>query len=364
MYFGGVMDISADMYGVRRERLRALLRERGLDALLVSHAANRFYLSGFELHDPQCNESAGRLLITADGQDWLCTDARYLDAAHRLWDENRIFIYGGDTAGQLRSLLREKAAGPIGIEADALSLEFYRKMAPGLALRTAGGLVEELRLIKDAHEIAAMERSCALNQRLMEWLPAQLVPGRTERELSWCIETFFRENGASELAFANIVAVGPNAALPHYIPGDVPIAEECPVLIDVGARLDLYCSDQTRTFWVGECPTVEFTRTLELVRAAQEAAIAAIRPGMKAAEVYKTARRVFETAGEAAFFTHGLGHGVGLETHEAPSLGARSEGVLRPGMVITVEPGLYYPQWGGVRWEYMVLVEEDGVRIL
>lgn len=358
------MNTSAEMYLARRERLRALLRAHGLDALLVSHAANRFYLSGFELHDPQCNESAGRLLITVDGQDWLCTDARYLDAARRLWDENRIFIYGGDAAGQLRSLLREKAAGPIGVEATAVSLELFRKMSPGLALRAADGLVEELRSIKDAGEIAAMERSCALNHRLMEWLPARLLPGRTERDISWDIEKFFRENGASELAFANIVAVGPNAALPHYIPGDATVTENCPVLIDVGGRLECYCSDQTRTFWVGERPAEAFTRTLELVRAAQDAAIKAMRPGMLTAEAYKIARGVFEAAGEAAFFTHGLGHGVGLETHEAPSLGARAAVALKPGMVVTVEPGLYYPQWGGVRWEYMILVEEDGVRAL
>ncbi|MDE7064782.1 MAG: aminopeptidase P family protein, partial [Desulfovibrionaceae bacterium] len=262
------------------------------------------------------------------------------------------------------SLLREKAAGPIGVEATAVSLELFRKMSPGLALRAADGLVEELRSIKDAGEIAAMERSCALNHRLMEWLPARLLPGRTERDISWDIEKFFRENGASELAFANIVAVGPNAALPHYIPGDATVTENCPVLIDVGGRLECYCSDQTRTFWVGERPAEAFTRTLELVRAAQDAAIKAMRPGMLTAEAYKIARGVFEAAGEAAFFTHGLGHGVGLETHEAPSLGARAAVALKPGMVVTVEPGLYYPQWGGVRWEYMILVEEDGVRAL
>lgn len=353
-----------ETFALRREKARALMRERGLDALLVSHAANRFYLSGFELHDPQCNESAGRLLLTADGQDWLCTDARYLDAARRLWDENRIFIYGGDAAGQLRTLLREKAAGRIGVETCCVSADFYRQLAPGLRLVRAGGLVEDLRIIKDAAEIAAMERSCALNHRLMEWIWPRLTPGRTEAQISWDIEVFFREHGASELAFANIVAVGPNAALPHYEPGDVPLGEECPVLIDVGARLDRYCSDQTRTFWVGENPPPQFMVAMQLVRTAQETAIAAMRPGMKASEAYRAAHEVFAHEGVAAAFTHGLGHGIGLETHEAPSLSPRCETVLRPGMVVTVEPGLYYPEWGGIRREFMVLVEEDGVRIL
>ena len=239
------------IYAARRERLRRAMRARGLDALLVSQAANRFYLSGFELHDPQCNESAGRL-----------------------------------------------------------------------------------------------------------------EPGRTEKELSWAIERFFRENGAEELAFANIVAGGRNAALPHAIPGEDAVTENCLVLIDVGCRVDAYCSDQTRTFWAGDAPAPEFRRTLALVREAQEAALKKMRPGLSLREVYALARAVFEKAGVAEAFTHGLGHGVGLETHEAPSLSPRAEGVLEPGMVVTVEPGLYYSAWGGVRWEYTVLVEEGGVRIL
>lgn len=363
--------MNTETFARRREALRALMRSRGLDALLITHAANRYYLSGFELHDPQCNESAGCLLITANGttgsgggQDWLCTDSRYLDAARRLWDENRIFIYGGDAAGQLRGLLREKAAGRIGVEMCGVSADFYRKLAPGLNLTGARGLVESLRIIKDKEEIAAMQRSCTLNHRLMEWVYGQLIVGRTEAQISWDIEKFFREHGASELAFANIVAVGTNAALPHYEPGDVPLAENCPILIDVGARLDKYCSDQTRTFWVGDNPTPDFMVTMQLVRTAQEAAIAAMRPGMKASEAYAVARKVFEDEGVEAAFTHGLGHGVGLETHEAPSLGPRCHTVLAPGMVITVEPGLYYREWGGVRREFMVLVEEEGVRIL
>lgn len=351
-------------YALRRENVRAAMRARGLDALLVSRAANRFYLSGFELHDPQCDESAGFLLITAGGQDWLCTDSRYLDAARRLWDEERIFIYGGDAVDQLRALLRDKAAGRVGVEHCCVSADFLRRLSPGLSLARSGGLVEQLRVVKDSEEIAAMERSCALNHQLMKWIGTRLAPGRSEAQISWDIEVFFREHGASELAFANIVAVGPNAALPHYEPGDTPLAEECPVLIDVGARLDRYCSDQTRTFWTGERPTPEFTETARLVDAAQEAAIAAMRPGVKACAVYDVARQVFEDAGVEKAFTHSLGHGVGLETHEAPSLNPRCETLLRPGMIVTVEPGLYYPLWGGVRREYMVLVEEEGVRVL
>ncbi|CAK7005538.1 MAG: putative peptidase [Desulfovibrio sp.] len=354
------------IYAARREKLRRAMRRRGLDALLVSQAANRFYLSGFELHDPQYNESAGRLVITADGRDWLATDPRYLDAAVRLWDPERVFIYGGYAAKDIYRLLRD-CGGRIGIEAQGTSLAFARDLSaagPGLYCEAADGLVEHLRRIKEPCEVAALEKSFALNHKLLQWIEGQLEPGRSESQVSWLIEKFFRENGASELAFANIVAVGCNAALPHAIPGDDPVVDNCPVLVDIGCRVDNYCSDQTRTFWVGQAPTDEFRRTYDLVRQAQTAAIESMRPGQPLRDAYGHARAVFEKAGTADAFTHGLGHGVGLETHEAPSLSPRAEGLLEPGMVVTVEPGLYYRQWGGVRWEYTVLVEEDGVRIL
>ncbi|MEG2171646.1 MAG: aminopeptidase P family protein [Desulfovibrionaceae bacterium] len=353
-----------EVYTQRRQNIRSAMGAAGLDALFVSHAANRFYLSGFELHDPQCNESAGYLLLTASGDDWLCTDSRYTDAAKRLWDENRIFVYGGDAAGQVRALIAEKSGGLTGFEPSSLSVAFYRDLGRGGLLVDAGGLVEAARVIKDADEIARMECSCALNHALMNHVPDLLVEGSTELTVSWGIEKFFREHGASELAFPNIVAFGPNGALPHAVPGEALLRENMPVLVDVGARYAGYCSDQTRTFWVGNKPSAAFARTLEWVRTAQDAAIACMEPGIPCKHVYATARKVFEDAGVAQAFTHGLGHGVGLEVHEAPSLSLRNEGLLRPGMVVTVEPGLYYPPWGGVRWEYMVLVEENGVRVL
>lgn len=354
-------------FAQRRQRLREALREQGLDALLISRAPNRYYLSGFELHDPQCNESAGRLVITADGQDWLATDARYRDAAARLWDRERICIYGQDTPRQLADLLA-RCGSRIGMEARAVSLEearaLQRHSRGRFALQGADGLVERLRCIKDAQELAALERSFALNHAMLRWLEGELHPGRSEQELAWAVEKYFREHGASELAFASIVATGPNAALPHAIPGDARLTENCPVLVDVGCRVDGYCSDQTRTFWVGADAPARFSRTLHLVQEAQRAALDMMCPGVRLCDVHAAAHAVFEKAGEAEHFTHGLGHGVGLETHEAPSLSPARKDMLEPGMVVTVEPGLYYPEWGGVRWEHTVLVEENGVRIL
>ncbi|MDR0239483.1 MAG: aminopeptidase P family protein [Deltaproteobacteria bacterium] len=350
-------------YEKRRETLRALLRARGLDALLVSHAANRFYLSGFELLDGQCNESSGRLLIGAHGRDWLCTDARFFEAARRLWDEDHIVVCQGDAFAQIGALIKDKVRGVTGFEAKTVCCHGAQRL--GLRLLAADGLVESLRMIKDAGEIAALERSCGLNHKLMEQLPSLLHPGCSEAELAWNIERFFRENGAAELAFPTIAARGPNAALPHYEPSARTLLdEECPVLIDCGARLDRYCSDQTRTFWLGGTPAPEFTCTLELVRGAQDAAIQGIRPGMSGAEIYALAFAFFERHGVEKAFTHGLGHGIGLETHEGPSLNPRNPEPVPPGAVFTVEPGLYYPEWGGVRWEYMLVMEEDGARIL
>jgi len=348
----------------RREKLRQLMHTEKLAALLVTLDANRFYLSGFELHDPQVNESAGCLIIDAKGRDWLCTDARYLDAARRLWDEDRIFIYRGNAMDQINALLKKHISGPVGFEPASLSVAAFDSLKPGLDLRRTGGMTESLRRIKDADEIARIERSCALNHQLMQWVPGVLAPGRSEKQIAWDIEQFFRNHGAEELAFSSIVAINGNAALPHAEPGDDTLNENCALLVDVGCRLERYCSDQTRSFWVGNSPDPVFTADLEMTKEAQRRAIQSIRPGVKCAEVYTAARKYLDECGVGQLFTHGLGHGVGLQTHEGPSLGPASQGVLQPGMIVTVEPGLYRAGQCGVRWEYMVLVTEDGHRVL
>ncbi|MDL2317449.1 aminopeptidase P family protein [Desulfovibrio sp. OttesenSCG-928-A18] len=348
----------------RRETARALMRQAGLSALLISLDANRYYLSGFELHDAQINESSGCLLLMKDGRDWLCTDSRFLDAARRIWDEERIFIYHGRAMEQINALLKDKAGGTVGFEARSLSLAAYEHVGAGLSMQRADGLVESLRMIKDADEVAAMERSCALNEQLMRWLPGVLTPGRTEAQVAWDIEQFFRNNGAEEMAFPSIVGVGPNAALPHAEPGATAIGENCGVLVDTGCRLSRYCSDQTRSFWVGEKPDPQYTADLELIKEAQALAIAMIAPGVTGVDVYTAVKSFLDARGVGDLFTHGLGHGIGLQTHEAPSLSSLSQGVLKAGMVVTVEPGLYRPGKSGVRWEHMVLVTENGARVL
>ena len=356
------------VYAARRDRLRALLRREGLAALLVSLPANRYYLSGFELHNPQENESAGMLLVAADGRDVLYTDPRYRDGALRLWPEDGLCIYRGNAPAVIGESVSSRVAGDVGIEAQSLSVEFFDRFSASLASSTSTrrtlGLVEELRMIKSPDELARMQAACTLNHDMMAWLPSVALPGRREADVAWDIEKFFREHGATELAFATIVGRGPNAALPHCIPGDDVLRAGDLVLVDAGCRVRGYCSDQTRTLWLGQSPSARFRETLRAVQEAQSRAIALIRPGVPACDEFHAAWNAFNELGLAAAFTHGLGHGVGLETHESPSLNQTNSKPLEPGMVVTVEPGLYDPEWGGVRWEHMVCVTEEGCRML
>ncbi len=275
-----------------------------------------------------------------------------------------MFIYSGKRHEDIIGFLKGSGLERLAFEPKAMSLFDHEKLNGAVNLSPRDNLVEKLRIIKDKTEMELIRASCALNHNVFRQIQSRLEPGRTEAEVAWEIEKMFRDNGASESAFSPIVGVGPNAALPHAIPGETTLRENDLVLIDVGGRLDNYCSDQTRTFWVGENPSDRFLTVREQVKGAQKAALDMMRPGVTFEQAYQAARKHFEQFGVESRFTHSLGHGVGLETHEPPSLGPTAEGKLKAGMVVTVEPGLYYPDWGGVRWEFMVLITEDGVEVL
>jgi len=355
--------MNTSVFEKRRQALKQEMLARELPAMLVSLAANRYYLSGFELHDAQCNESSGWVVVTP-GDDYLFTDPRYVDAARQVWPDENICVYAGKKHEEVCAFLKGRGVASMGFEPKALHLFDYDKLKEFVDLTPTENIVESLRIIKDADEIHRMEESIRLNHELFEYIEDELVPGRTEAEIAWLVEKFYREHGAQELAFSTIVGVGPNAALPHAIPGKAKLRENELVLIDCGCRYMDYNSDQTRTFWVGGTPSDRFRKTMDQVRAAQQAAIDIIRPGLPYQEAYHAAYAVFEKDGVETMFTHGLGHGVGLETHEPPSLSRVGQGELEPGMVVTVEPGLYDPEWGGIRWEYEILVTEDGCRVL
>jgi Xaa-Pro aminopeptidase len=348
----------------RLQALKKLMQSQDIDALLVTHPANRYYLSGFELHDGQCNESSGCLLILAGADDWLLTDARFREEALRHWPQGQVHVYGSPRVEKIADFVKALGIGELWVETHAMCAQMYLELDGMLNLRRAPRLVEDLRIVKDEGELEKLRASCALNHRVYEALRPRLVPGVTEREVAWMLEREFRDGGAEGLSFAPIVGFGPNGALPHATPAETRLEAQAPVLIDMGGRLEGYCSDQTRTWWIGDRPSDEFRRTLDLVQEAQALAIAKVAPGVSTAELHAAARDFFVRHGVADHFTHSLGHGIGLETHEAPGVGPIRPTTLRPGMVITVEPGLYYPEWGGVRWEHMVVVTEDGHEVL
>jgi Xaa-Pro aminopeptidase len=355
-----------DVFARRREALARWLGENGLPALLVSHPANRFYLSGFELHDPQCNETAGYLVVTPEAEAFLLTDPRYRDVAQECVGPDNVCIYATERYKTMAGFLKSKGVTDLGFETRTFGYYTWKRLGEHVRLQAVDKAVERLRARKDEEELERLRESCRLNHQVFAEVERRLpdLAGLTERQAAWEVEKMFRDRGASELAFTPIIGVGPNGAKPHAELSDTVIRENDVLLVDMGGRYQHYCSDQTRTFWVGENPPDRFRETLDLVQEAQAKAIEKIQAGVPAADVHQTAFDVFKARGAEQRFLHGLGHGVGLETHEAPSLSSSSKDILQPGMVATVEPGLYDPQWAGLRWEHMVVVTDQGAEVL
>jgi Xaa-Pro aminopeptidase len=360
------------IYRDRVARLRKTLGEQQLDALLVTNPENRRYLSGFTGHDSGA-DSAGALLITTDDIA-LITDGRYLEQATNECPGLRLIKREGSFTDLAAESLLATGARRAGFEAAHLTVAIYEDLDKALREKAGGKqkmtlfstrkIVEQQRVIKDALEIAAIERAVAITDETFSYLCGYLRPGQTERQIAQEIERYMIERGAEGLAFPSIVASGPNAALPHAVPGDRTIALGEPITIDMGAKYDGYCSDMTRTVCLGE-PGPELQELYDLVLAAQETCEQGLRPGLNGKEADALARDVFEAKGRAEHYLHSTGHGLGLEIHENPRLSKFGEdSVLQPGMVITIEPGLYVVGVGGVRIEDTAVVTEDGIRIL
>jgi Xaa-Pro aminopeptidase len=345
----------------RAQRLGALLAERGHDALLVTDLVNVRYLTGF-------TGTSGIALVSPQARIFM-TDFRYVErAAEEVPDYDRrrgqadMLASAADVIGELGAGLE------IGFDDVHLSVRAHRKLSEHLgdraALEPAGGLVEELRAVKDVDEIEAIARATSLADRTYEWLISEHgLAGHTERAVALAMERHVQDLGADGVSFPPIVAAGPNGALPHAEPGRGEIPRDVLVVVDFGAVLDGYCSDCTRTFATGDV-SADALETYELVRSAQAEALEAIVPGADVREVDAVARKRIEAAGKGDLFGHGLGHGVGLEVHEGPRLSPSGEGELASGNVVTVEPGVYVPGSHGVRIEDLVVVGEDGPRIL
>jgi len=347
---------------VRVNRLRRLMEERGLAAMLVSSAHNRRYLCGF-------SGSAGVLLVSGQRQA-VATDFRYYEQVQAQCLDWELLRVGYDFDGRLPALLRELGVGgrPVGYEAEHVSVDRFNRWraALGEAAPLCGtvGLVEELRQVKDADELQAIRRAVAIADRAWAQALDDLRPGLTEREFAWRLESAMRTSGASAVAFDLIVASGPNAALPHAVAGERVIQAGEPLVADFGCVVDGYCSDITRTVCLGRPADDRYLEVWNLVRRAQEAALAGLRGGIGGVEADQLARNVIVAAGYGEYFGHGLGHGIGLAAHESPRLSFTYPEAVPAGAVVSVEPGVYLPGWGGVRIEDLVLVRADGVEVL
>lgn len=350
------------------DRLRLRLKRRDLDALLVTQPDNRRYLSGYTADDHGIAETAGVLLIPAAGRPWLLTDGRYRLQAEVEAPAFRVKLYPRGLFPQLRRLFSSLKIKRLAFEshyllhATAVSLE---KLAAEkkVELLPTTGLVEELRWCKSAAELALIEKAVRLNEEIFAQVHGELRPGMREREVAWRIRELIEAKGGDGPSFAPMVASGPNGALPHAVPGDRRLQAGEPIIIDMGVRLAGYCSDMTRTVVLGR-PDARTLALIRLVRQAQLAGQAALRAGVSGSFVDRVARRIIEEAGHGDHFGHSLGHGVGLNVHEGPSLSYRHRKQLKAGMVVTIEPGVYLPGWGGVRLENMAVVTADGCRLL
>jgi Xaa-Pro aminopeptidase len=338
----------------RGERLAALVAERGLDRMLVTDLVNVGYLTGF-------GGTNGACVCGADARVFL-TDFRYTERAEAEVEGWEVVTAKDDWLGEIASHL----AGRTGFEDHKMAVrtraKLEEKLPEGVELEGAGGTVERLRRVKDEAELARIAAAAELADDVWRWSLDRGLAGRTELDVARAAEARMRELGA-EPSFPAIVAAGPNGALPHAEPGDREIGRGELVVFDMGAKLDGYCSDGTRTFATGE-PGERAREVYETVLAAQAAALDAITAGVAGEAADGAAREVIDAAGHGERFGHGLGHGVGLEVHEAPRLSQRSEDTLAAGEVVTVEPGIYLPGELGVRIEDLVVVTDEGHRNL
>ncbi|CCF64291.1 M24 family metallopeptidase [Nocardia cyriacigeorgica] len=353
-------------YAARRGALRSLLVENEIDGLLVTDLVNIRYLTGFT------GSNAALLVSSWDARDAeertvISTDGRYrTQVSEQVPDLHAEIVRA--CARRVMELAGEWQLGRVGYESHVVTVDEHRgfeELSTGLELVATPGLVEQLRMVKDACEVERLRAACAVGDAALATLLERgaLRPGRTERQVARDLEWAMFEHGGEAVAFETIVAAGANSAVPHHRPTDAVLAAGDFVKLDFGAVVGGYHSDMTRTLVLG--PPTDWQREVyELVRQAQAAGREALRPGVPVADVDAAARAVIDAAGHGALFVHGLGHGVGLRIHEAPGIAKAGTGTLLSGVAVTVEPGVYFPGRGGVRIEDTLVVREGGPELL
>jgi Xaa-Pro aminopeptidase len=350
----------------RVERLRQRMAEFGVDALMITQDVSRYYLSGFYAHDDGL-DIAGQLLVGSDRM-LLVTDGRYTEQAAREAPGLPLVVRQGEFGPILAETIRQQDWQTVGFQSEWVSVASYQSVLDegkgAFALKALREVVEPLREFKDEEEIERIRQAQQITDETFVHLQGWLRPGLTEQEVAAEILRFMLARGAEALAFPSIVASGPNAALPHAIPTGRKLEEGEPITIDMGARYQGYCSDMTRTICLGE-PDAKLREMYEVVLRAQLACEEGLRAGITGQDADALARTAIEQAGYGEYYVHGTGHGVGLEIHENPRMGRlRSEAPLGAGAVVTIEPGIYIPGWGGVRIEDMGVITPTGLKIL
>jgi Xaa-Pro aminopeptidase len=350
-------------FQARQRKLREHLATTRFDALLISHLPNIRYLCGF-------TGSAGLLLAEEAGNVFF-TDVRYDTQAHEEVKGAKVVIAHKAVLSGLGEFLgarRRRARGwTIGLEAEHFTIAEKKRLAQlrpaGVRLKEAPSIVERARMVKDGEELESIRAAVALGAKLFERALEVLRPGVKETEVAAEMELAARRGGAEDMSFPTIIASGARSALPHGRASDRAITPGGFVVCDFGVILSGYCSDQTRSVWVGTV-SEDARKAYQAVREAQQAAIDAVRPGVAVGEVDAAARKVLRKAGFGRYFTHSTGHGVGLEIHETPRVADGQREILQPGIVITIEPGVYFPGKWGVRIEDMVAVTASGCEVM
>jgi Xaa-Pro aminopeptidase len=347
---------------MRLKEFRQQMAEADIDGFLITQPKNLRYLSGF-------TGGEGVLIITADKQV-LATDSRYYEQVRQQCPDWELAEVGYDFVGNMLELLRGLGLGArrVGFEAGHVSVAtlhaWERALLGRLILVHAEGFVEHMRTRKDDEEIAHIKKAVALADEAFAHVTAWMQPGMTEKEVAWELESYMRTHDAEAISFPPIVAGGPNSAKPHAEPTDHPLQKGEPIIMDFGCVVDGYCSDMTRTVCFGQPADDRYMEVWNIVREAQQTALQGAKADMTGVEVDRLARDVIDQAGYKEYFGHGLGHSLGLAVHENPRYSYIYPHAVPARAVMTVEPGIYIPGWGGVRLEDLVVVRDEGVEVL
>ncbi len=344
----------------RIEKLRAAMAEKNYDGVLVTQAENRRYMSGF-------TGSSGYLVISQKDAV-LLTDFRYTEQAGLQSPDYRVEQISNDFSKWFPQLIDDLGIKRLAFDAYDVSYSMFQVMTKALdgrkvELTPDEYSIELIRAVKEPAEVVALERAQDLTDRAFEYVEERLRPGMTESEIAWELEKYIREHGGEGLAFDTIVGAGPNGARPHHRAGESVIKEGEPIVIDMGAKVDGYCADMTRTVYLGNQDD-QFKKIYDIVLSAQLTAENLIASGVTGEEADGYARKIIDDAGYGETFGHSLGHGIGLFVHELPRLSKGQKNTLEDGMVFSVEPGIYVTGWGGVRIEDLVVLENGKARVI